>query len=132
MEKRIVVQAPGMSRAILADLLGGISYTDDRFRVVEGNAEAKLNADPATVALVTTLVSVATTEMVKAVIGAFVDWLKNSRKPSKAVNVHVTVAMTMGGKKSIIISDPAQLDNAFPDFPSEATEIRYVSLRAEP
>ncbi|MCP4896084.1 MAG: hypothetical protein GY906_03835 [bacterium] len=78
---RLVVQVPGMSRSLLADMLGGIQYKDDRFRVERDTQDANLAVDPATVAIVSTVGTIIATEIIKAAVEQFIEWVKKRIGP---------------------------------------------------
>jgi hypothetical protein len=133
MDNRIIVQAPGMSKAVLADLLGGIRFRDDRIRVADAPPESRLNADPATVALITTVATVATSELVKAAVAAFVEWVKGrKRTSSSAGGVNVTLVLTLGGRRTATITDVSDLEAALGGLPSDPAEIPSLILREAP
>jgi hypothetical protein len=132
MPNQIIVQVPGMSKAMLADMLGGVQHTDPRFRAKELESSAKLNTDPATIALVSTVATVVTSELVKAAVGAFIELLKrNKPKHPTDSKVQVTVALTLGGRQQMVV-DPTQLDTQLQDLPSDLSEVSHIRLEVFP
>lgn len=130
MSNQIIVQVPGMSKATLADMLGGVTYVDPRFKAKELESSARLNTDPATMALISTVATVVTSELVKAAARAFIDWLKrNPSKQAAAPKIQVTVALTLGGRHEIVVRDPLELDTGLQNLPDDASEISHVRLQ---
>jgi len=129
MTNEVVVQVPGMSKAMLADLLAGISMRDNRFKVVIREPDSRLNADPATITIATAVLTVAATEIVKAAVNAFMEWLKERRQKPAQPKAHVTIVMALGDRKTFVISRLSEIDLLLQDVPADAASIGSVILR---
>ena len=135
-ETRIVVRVPGLSKTMLSEVLGGLQYQDERIKVVPNQSDSGLAVDPSTVTLASLAAMAAgevVKEIVKAAVGAFVDWLKARRKKEATpVRARVVVALTLGGQQVAVIADPSELSTALPNLPPEAGEIAFITLTEAP
>jgi hypothetical protein len=132
MTNRLIIHAPGLSKASLAGLLGDVMMWEGRISVEEVRSDGNLAADPATVALIAAGGTVVA-EVVKIAVQAIFDWLKARSKPEEPKSppqLVVTIEFTLGGRRAATISDPAQLEERFGQLPRDFSEISRVRVNA--
>jgi hypothetical protein len=121
----LIVQSPAISKSLLMDMMGTLSYKDERIKVREEKSDANLACDAATVALITSG-GLALVELIKSATSIYLDRRKSAaaEKPQPA---HVTVHLTLGGKRTAIITDPKQLDEVLKGV-ADFAEVSRVEL----
>jgi hypothetical protein len=128
-DTRVVFSAPGMSRAQLMDLLGGVAARDPRVRVADPREGGALDADPATVALIGA-VGLMLVELIRSATQVYLERKKaEARKAESPPQVQVVVHFTLGGRRSVTVQDAEQIGVLLADLPADPAEIRRVQLR---
>lgn len=125
-ETRVVFSAPGMSKAELSDLLGGLKMAGKPMKVDTAPSSGGLNTDPATVALIGAA-GLLLVELIKSATQIYLEHKKASA-PQEKPTAQVTVHLTLGGRRTARISNAAELTLLIPDLPSDPAEIRRIQL----
>jgi hypothetical protein len=118
----LIVNVPAMSKALLMDMLGGLSYTDNGIKVAEESMDGTLACDPATATLIGTA-GMAVVELIKLATSAYLN-RKKDHSFDKPVPVHVTVHLSLGGKKEATVTRVEQLDQALEEIDDYAAVAR--------
>jgi hypothetical protein len=118
----LVVNIPTMSKALLMDMLGGLAYTNDRIKVAEESMDGSLACDPATATLIGTA-GMAVIELIKLATSVYLT-RKKDHSSDKPVPVHVTVHLSLGGKKEATVTRVEQLDRALAEIDEYAAVAR--------
>jgi hypothetical protein len=118
----LVVNIPTMSKALLMDMLGGLAYTNDRIKVAEESMDGSLACDPATATMIGTA-GMAVIELIKLATSVYLT-RKKDHSSDKPVPVHVTVHLSLGGKKEATVTRVEQLDRALAEIDEYAAVAR--------
>ncbi len=119
----VVVNVPTMSKALLMDMLAGLSFRDQRIKVVEESPDGSLACDPATVALIGAA-GMAVVELIKSATRIYLSRRKDKKASTKAIPVRVTVHLSLGGKKEATVTRAEELDQALSDIDDYAAVAR--------
>lgn len=122
----VVFNIPNMSKSLLMDMLGSLRYTKHRIKVADESADSSLACDPATVALIGAA-GMAVVELIKSATSVYLERKKEGRSSDKPVPVHVTVHLSLGGKKEATVTRAEELDGAFSEI-REYEEVARVEL----